>query len=126
VPASAKAEGTKADSGKTDSAKVDAAAAKKQAKDTKTTAKPGTPETTSAGTAPRTTAANESASSQSNHATPATTPVNHGDPAKICEGKSFFSYQGCMTEQCAKPEFANAAICEQRRTQEQQNLKRLK
>jgi serine/threonine-protein kinase len=126
VPASAKAEGTKADSGKTDSAKVDAAAAKKQAKETKTTAKPGTPETTSAGTAPRTTAANESASSQSNHATPATTPVNHGDPAKICEGKSFFSYQGCMTEQCAKPEFANAAICEQRRTQEQQNLKRLK
>jgi serine/threonine-protein kinase len=126
VPATAKVEGMRAESAKNDSAKVDATNAKKLAKDVKTTAKPATQETTTAGTTPRTTTANESGASQGNHAAPFTSPMNHGDPAKVCEGKSFFSYQTCMTEQCSKPEFANASICEQRRAQEQQNLKRLK
>jgi len=36
-------------------------------------------------------------------------------PAKACEGRVLLGYQSCMNEQCAKPAFANLAVCVERR-----------
>ncbi|MEO8857168.1 MAG: protein kinase [Burkholderiaceae bacterium] len=37
------------------------------------------------------------------------------NPRDACEGKSLFSFQTCMNEQCAKPAFANAPECLERK-----------
>jgi serine/threonine-protein kinase len=37
-------------------------------------------------------------------------------PAKACEGRVLLGFQSCMNEQCAKPVFANLAVCVERRT----------
>ncbi len=40
-------------------------------------------------------------------------------PRQACEGRVLIGFQICMTEQCAKPEFANRPVCLERRAAEQ-------
>ncbi len=40
-------------------------------------------------------------------------------PEKACEGRILLGYQTCMSDQCAKAEFAGRAVCRQRRMAEQ-------
>ncbi|MBI2726128.1 MAG: serine/threonine protein kinase [Polaromonas sp.] len=91
-----------------------AAAAKKAAadkeKDKDKAAKPAPAKTASA------------ASPSTSHSTdrPATAaPAAAATPQQACEGRMLLGYQTCMSEQCAKPAFANTAICVERRAIEQ-------
>lgn len=55
-------------------------------------------------------------------APPAEKPVPHApaNPRQLCEDRVLLGFQICMSEQCAKPAFANHAICVQRRAMDQQ------
>lgn len=44
------------------------------------------------------------------------------DPKAECEGRWFLAFQLCMREQCNKPQYAQTAVCVERRVMEQQNL----
>ncbi|MES2282171.1 MAG: serine/threonine-protein kinase [Pseudomonadota bacterium] len=50
---------------------------------------------------------------------PAATSAGATTPQQACEGRMLLGFQTCMSEQCAKPAFANAAICVERRAIEQ-------
>jgi serine/threonine protein kinase len=63
------------------------------------------------------TAAPAASSSAERPATPA--PSAAATPQQACEGRMLLGYQTCMSEQCAKPAFASAAICVERRAIEQ-------
>lgn len=41
-------------------------------------------------------------------------PADAGSPAAACEGRTLFSLQTCMNEQCAKPAFARHPVCVER------------
>ncbi|MFO1191560.1 MAG: serine/threonine-protein kinase [Rhodoferax sp.] len=41
-------------------------------------------------------------------------PADAGSPAVACEGRTLFSLQTCMNEQCAKPAFARHPVCVER------------
>ncbi len=47
---------------------------------------------------------------------------NVRDPKAECEGRWFLAFQLCMREQCNKPQYAQTAVCIERRTMEQRNL----
>lgn len=47
-------------------------------------------------------------------------PVPGTNPNAACEGRWFLSFQICLTQQCASPEFAKHPVCVERRAQEQQ------
>lgn len=51
----------------------------------------------------------------------AATQASAAGPAKACEGRVLLGYQSCMNEQCAKPAFANHAVCVERRNAASQN-----
>lgn len=51
--------------------------------------------------------------------TAVTEVANGGDPELACKGRVLLGFQMCMNEQCVKPEFANHAVCEQRRIADQ-------
>ncbi len=44
------------------------------------------------------------------------------DPNTACSGRVFISYQICLTEQCAKPQFAKSRACEERREMDRKRL----
>ncbi len=44
------------------------------------------------------------------------------DPKAECEGRWFLAFQLCMREQCNKPQYAQTAVCVERRAMEQRNL----
>ncbi|MBK7000898.1 MAG: protein kinase [Rhodoferax sp.] len=44
------------------------------------------------------------------------------DPKSECEGRWFLGFQLCMREQCNKPQYAQTAVCVERRAMEQRNL----
>lgn len=44
------------------------------------------------------------------------------DPKAECEGRWFLAFQLCMREQCNKPQYAQTAVCVERRVMEQRNL----
>ena len=44
--------------------------------------------------------------------------ANGGSPASACEGRVLIGFQICMREQCAKPAFAQSALCIERRQME--------
>ena len=46
-------------------------------------------------------------------------PVVAATPRQACEDRKLFGFQTCMTEQCAKPVFANTPECVERRRMEQ-------
>lgn len=50
---------------------------------------------------------------------PAAPSAGAATPQQACEGRMLLGYQTCMSEQCAKPVFASAAICVERRAIEQ-------
>ena len=52
-------------------------------------------------------------------AAPAPAPVVAATPRQACEDRKLFGFQTCMTEQCAKPVFANTPECVERRRMEQ-------
>ncbi|SFU97124.1 serine/threonine protein kinase [Polaromonas sp. YR568] len=72
-----------------------------------TQAKPGT-------TTPAAVATEHSATTT---AAPATTAAT--GPRQACENRMLIGFQICMTEQCAKPAFANHPVCVERRAMEQ-------
>lgn len=47
---------------------------------------------------------------------------NVRDPKAECEGRWFLAFQLCMREQCNKPQYAQTAVCVERRAMEQRNL----
>ncbi|MES2190393.1 MAG: serine/threonine-protein kinase [Pseudomonadota bacterium] len=51
--------------------------------------------------------------------TPAPGPASAGSPQQACEGRMLLGFQTCMSEQCARPAFANLPICVERRAIEQ-------
>ena len=52
-------------------------------------------------------------------ATTAPAVASGGGPRQACEGRILLGFQSCMTEQCAKPAFANYPVCVERRAMEQ-------
>ncbi|MES2398367.1 MAG: serine/threonine-protein kinase [Pseudomonadota bacterium] len=52
-------------------------------------------------------------------ADPAPGPSSAGSPQQACEGRMLLGFQTCMSEQCARPAFANLPICVERRAIEQ-------
>ena len=54
----------------------------------------------------------------------AASPAATADPRTTCEGRWFISYQICMSNECAKPEFTQLPICLERKAQERRHLER--
>ena len=48
------------------------------------------------------------------------TPLPATDPRQACEGRLLLAFQICLNEQCAKPAFANHALCLERKAAEDQ------
>ena len=46
---------------------------------------------------------------------PPAASLSSASPNAACEGRLLFSFQSCMSEQCAKPAFAQSAVCVERR-----------
>ena len=46
---------------------------------------------------------------------PPAASMSSASPNAACEGRLLFSFQSCMSEQCAKPAFAQSAVCVERR-----------
>ena len=44
-----------------------------------------------------------------------------GDPRKECEGRWLLSFQICLSEQCSKSQYANHAVCIERKAMEKRN-----
>jgi serine/threonine-protein kinase len=63
-------------------------------------------------------AATPSTSATEHSATPAPQAAS-GNPRQACEGRILLGFQICMSEQCAKPGFAQHPVCVERRAMEQ-------
>lgn len=50
---------------------------------------------------------------------PSATAAAGGSPRTACEDRTLFSFQSCMSEQCAKPVFAQHSVCIERRAMEE-------
>ena len=59
-----------------------------------------------------------SAPAKSMQDAPVVAPALAANPAQACEGRVLLGFQACLNEQCAKPAFANAAVCVERRAAE--------
>lgn len=56
--------------------------------------------------------------------TPAPAPAKSSDPLQTCEGRWLLSYQICMSQECAKPQFQQLPVCLERKAQERRSLER--
>ena len=56
--------------------------------------------------------------------TPAPAPAKSSDPLQTCEGRWLLSYQICMSQECAKPQFMQLPVCLERKAQERRSLER--
>ncbi len=52
---------------------------------------------------------------------PSGVPAVSANPSAACEGRWYLSFQICMSQQCANPEFAKHPVCVERHAQEQNN-----
>jgi serine/threonine protein kinase len=57
--------------------------------------------------------------SATDHAAAPTPAAQTGNPRQACEGRILLGFQICMSEQCAKPGFAQHPVCVERRAMEQ-------